>query len=120
MRSTTAVGQSMSDAMILSCQLGEKHEWMKWVTEIPFLKFPPEWRVKVIPPFAGAIARFIVKIPDCSDTVSVYLDCYNCLGFANGPYWEVYPHHGDTGRCAMEDTETLLKMIADRSEGDDD
>lgn len=81
----------------------------KWISEIPYLNFKPEWQVKVIPPFAGAVIRFIIK--NGEKTISVYLDCYNKLGCYNKPYWEIYPYLDDTFRCDMSDTESLLEAI---------
>jgi len=68
-------------------------EWMKWVEEIPAISFKEEWKVKIIPPFAGAIARFHVGNGDRD--VSVYLDCCNKLGYFGEPYWEIYPYKDD-------------------------
>lgn len=82
----------------------------KWVKEIPFLKFKSEWDVKVIPPFCGAVVRFLVKFND--KEISVYLDCYNNLGAVGKPYWEIYPYvNDDVYRCYMNETENLLHAI---------
>jgi hypothetical protein len=91
--------------------------WREWCEKVPFIRFPADWDVRVIPPFAGALARFIVRLPD-GETRSVYLDVNNSLGFYADPpepYWEVYPYQGDTGRCDMADVEELIRMIGDRS-----
>lgn len=89
--------------------------WRKACNMVPFIKLPPEWKIAVIPPFGGAMARFLVKLP--SGTVkSVYLDFYNALGIHGDPptpYWEVHPYRGDFGRCDMIDTRKLLRMIGD-------
>lgn len=84
-------------------------EYDKWVKEIPFIKFDNDWEVKVIPPFATAVARF--QVQKGKAFVSVYLDCYDNLGIFGKPYWEVYPHEGDVYRCEMNNTEELLKAI---------
>ena len=84
-------------------------EYRKWTKEIPQLQFNSEWRVKVIPPFGGAIVRFIVE--NNGKEISVYLDCYDELGCYGEPYWEMSPFKGDTYRCDMNDTGTLLRMI---------
>lgn len=89
------------------------HEWDKWALVIPFINFPAEWEVKVIPPFGGAIVRFIVKHKQTQKTCSVYLDCYSELGACSTPYWEIYPYENDCYRCYMEKTEDLLKAIAE-------
>lgn len=82
----------------------------KWSEKIPFIQFPSSWFVKPIYPFAGAMTRFLVSEDEVKD-VSVYLDCHNNLGYADGPYWEVYPVDDGTARCKMEDVESLLKFI---------
>lgn len=93
----------------------EKHErWREIIGQIPYIPFPKGWRVAIIPPFAGAVARFLVK-PDRSRRVkSVYLDWYDNLGHYGEPYWEVHPYRGDIGRCPVADTRKLLQMIADK------
>lgn len=85
-------------------------EHSKWKKEIPYIQFPADWQVQISPPFAGAVVRFRVKKDNAE--VSIYLDCYNRLGYYSKPYWEVYPHEGDVYRCDMLDTNSLLKAIA--------
>lgn len=65
--------------------------------------------VQISPPFSGAVVRFRVKKDKAE--VSIYLDCYDRLGFYGEPYWEVHPHEGDVYRCDMADTESLLNAI---------
>ena len=89
-------------------------EYNKWCGEIPHIKFPTDWEVQIIPPFAGAVARFKIRKGDAN--VSIYLDCYDRLGCYGQPYWEVYPHHDDVFRCDMADTDSLLKAIAESIE----
>lgn len=89
----------------------DSFEWRKWAEEIPFIKWPSDWEVKAIPPFAGAIIRYHIKTKNCK-SVSVYLDCYDCLGFVNQPYWEVYPIDNDCERCLMAETDKLLGIIS--------
>lgn len=84
-------------------------EYEKWIKEIPFIKFDSDWEVKIIPPLFGAVVRFQVQKGE--SIVSVYLDCYDTLGFFGQPYWEVYPYDGDVYRCEMNNTEELLKAI---------
>lgn len=92
------------------CKMGEIFEWDKWIKEIPFIKFPRTWKIKFIPPFNGAVVRFLVSRKG-KNNVSVYLDCYDILGFMMKPYWETYPYEGDCGRCEMNDIPELLRMI---------
>ena len=82
----------------------------KWRLGIPFLKFPENYEIKVIPPFAGAVVRFKVRFNDRE--ISVYLDCYDMLGFVNEPYWEIYPStNGDVARFVMNDVKGLIDEI---------
>lgn len=96
----------------------QKHEWYKWAEEIPYISFPAEWEVRVIPPFGGTIARFWVrpKVGKGDIHCSIYLDCYDVLGCYGEPYWEVYPHDFDVFRCDMNDTESLLNAIKESFE----
>lgn len=84
---------------------------MEKMSEIPWISFPSDWKVQIIPPFCGAIARFRVELPD-GRTKSIYLDYFDRLGSFGQPYWECYPCDGDTFRCAMDETDELLKAIA--------
>lgn len=103
-------------------RIEEKEQWRQWCDKIPFIPFPDGWQIQIIPPFVGAMARFRVRLPQHKegDSVSIYLDCFDRLGFFGEPYWEVYPYQGDTGRCPMADVKTLIEMIADREERKDD
>lgn len=80
--------------------------WQKWMPRIPQLSFPPDWRVRIWPPFGGALIRFQVD-----DKISVYLNVNNALGYMNEPYWEIYPYEGDTFRCPMNETDELIAAI---------
>jgi hypothetical protein len=82
----------------------------KWMREIPYIRFPSDWEVQVSPPFSGAVVRFRVK--KGKSDISVYLDCYDNLGFMGRPYWEIYPYNDDTFRCAMNDTDGLIQAIS--------
>jgi len=94
-------------------------ETRKWVGEIPFIKFPSDWKIQIVPPFSGATVRFVVKKNKAH--VSVYLDCYNNLGlyghnaendnFVAEPYWEVYPYNEDAYRCGMDEIKKLIRAI---------
>ena len=93
-----------------------KDEWRKWANEIPYINFKEDWLVKVIPPFAGAIARFVVSHKDNpKKSISIYLDCYSRLGFMDKPYWEMYPRayddYEDTERFYINEVEELVVAI---------
>jgi len=98
----------------------KQFETMRWVDEIPTINFKPDWDVKIIPPFGGAVVRFIVTKGKAR--VSVYLDCYDLIGIYGEPYWEIYPGYfytekdgdivyEDTMRYDMKDTSGLIKGI---------
>lgn len=89
----------------------EAQDWRGWCKRIPAINFKQEWDVKIIPPFSGAMVRFIVEYNGKS--ASVYLDCFDALGYFGAPYWEVYPVGDDVGRVAMEDVAGLLWLIED-------
>lgn len=95
-----------------------QHEWRKWLSEIPTITFPSDWAVQIVPPFGGAVARFCVHKE--GKRISVYLDCYDELGFVGQPYWEMYPYKGDTYRCLMNDTDELVQKIKEALEDKDD
>ena len=94
--------------MIERWEVERVEQWRDWAEKIPALKFNPDWEVKISPPFAGAIARFIVN-----GKISVYLDAHCVLGFYldNAPYWEIYPVDGDTYRVGIDDTTELMEVI---------
>ena len=100
-----------STIMRLSCELREASEWDKWIEEIPYIQFPLGWKIKIIPPYVGAVIRFLVSLPGKKGNISVYLDCYSILGCVDKPYWEVYPYKDDTIRVGLNEIEELLAYI---------
>jgi hypothetical protein len=87
-----------------------EYEWDKWRKEIPDIKFPSDWKVKIIPPFGGAVIRFLVS--KGSKTVSVYLDCYGELGAMDKPYWEIYPDKdGYNSRFYINEVDEFMQEI---------
>lgn len=101
-------GGNMGDFLI-NALYERKREYGKWAEEIPYIKFPKNYEVKIMPPFNNAIVRFLVKCNNAS--VSVYLDCYDKLGSVGKPYWEIYPYENDTFRCLLKETDLLLEAI---------
>jgi hypothetical protein len=86
--------------------------WRDMLHDIPALRFPPHWHVRMSPPFSGAIVRFRVSLDgDTDHESSVYLDVWDRIGYMGEPYWEVYPYQDDVGRCPMNDTVKLMDMI---------
>lgn len=100
---------------ILSLLAGEAFEWRKWAKEIPFIKWPSGWLIKAVPPYGGAVIRYLIKKPDGQE-ISVYLDCYCSLGFFTEPYWEAYPINGDTFRCGLNEIYELIDAIENSKE----
>ena len=98
----------MRDA-IKQAELERDERWTYWIKRIPAIKFKGSWEVKVIPPFAGAMARFWIDEGEAH--VSVYLDVDDSLGCVGEPYWEVYPIDGDTFRCFLHETKELIDAI---------
>lgn len=96
---------------MMSAQMEQEFELGKWANEIPYIKWPSDWEVKAVPPFTGAIIRYWIKTP--RGRVSVYLDCYDLIGYFGEPYWEIYPNiDGDVDRVKMNDVEGLLQCIS--------
>lgn len=69
-----------------------EENWGDLISDIPSLNFKPEWDIKIIPPFGGAMGRFTVKYKD--KIISVYYDVNDSLGYMGEPYWELYPTQG--------------------------
>jgi hypothetical protein len=98
-------------------EVESQQKWREEVKHIPFIQFPVDWKVQIIPPFGDAVIRFRVKLPSGMDK-SVYLDVRDSLGCVGSPYWEVYPYHDDIFRCPREDVTALLEAIADETPGE--
>ncbi len=91
----------------------QAEDWDSMEDKIPYITFPPNWRVKVIPPMRGAMARFLITLPLTEQVrTSVYLDTFDRLGVRGSPYWEVYPYNDDTARYDIDDTAGLLAGIS--------
>lgn len=95
----------------------------EWAAEIPFFKLPPHISIAVIPSFAGALARFLLRNEITKKDISVYFDAYNFLGFyGEEPYWELFPNlEGDVSRYKMSDIDDLINeaiIILDTCEGE--
>lgn len=104
--------QEGASARLMRYQVEEREEWMKWVKEMPYLHFKSSWEVQVIPPFGGALARFVVRLKDAPDTwISIYFDPHCNLGYMKGPYWEVYPIGEDTERWLVGEEQEMIESI---------
>ena len=96
-------------------EIEREEDWQKISSEIPYLSFPSHWKVKIIPPSGGALARFLILKDNTKpngESLSVYLDWFSRLGCMKNPYWELYPDSdGDCSRFALEETEALIAAI---------
>lgn len=74
-----------------------EEKWDHYISMIPFFKFPSYWEIQIIPPFHGALIRFMVRDSKSKKNVSVYLDVNKSLGIFEdgGPYWEIYITNSD-------------------------
>ena len=98
-------------------EIEDKQKWREEIKVIPFINFPADWLIQVIPPFGDAVVRFRVRLPSGKEK-SIYLDSRESLGLYDNlePYWEVYPYRGDTARCGINEILELLKYIGDEDE----
>lgn len=99
----------------LRCEVERSEKWSEWDRKMPKLHFKPEWGVKIIPPFGGAIVRFTIDYG--GKYVSVYFDAYNRLGIMNQPYWEVYDFHDGPFRFYEYETDEMMAYITSVLEG---
>lgn len=97
--------------MIKRYEIEEKEKWRDILSQIPFIKFKKNWSVKIIPPFGGAITRFLVRQDGTEFNISVYLDFYDSLGCVGKPYWEIYPYEDDVLRLLLSETDDLVCYI---------
>lgn len=108
--------QDLKDAEIAAYKVAMLEKWREWGTKIPRLKFDADWEVAIIPPFGGALARFVVY--KNGKYVSVYFDAYSRLGSMYDendepiPYWECYPtSDGEAERFLLGEEEQLMKEM---------
>ena len=105
--------RSVEDSMIIS-KYDNLQECRGWGARIPALHFEKEWDVKIIPPFAGAIIRFVIDYN--GKHVSVYFDAYSELGWMYDndeqpiPYFEYYDGV-DTHRYYLDESEQMMNDI---------
>ena len=105
------------DLYLKRSEIETAEKWREWCKRMPDLQFDADWKVRIIPPFAGALARFIVSKGD--KHVSVYFDAYSQLGFMYDendnpiPYFEIYPapDTDDVRRYYLNETDAMLGDI---------
>lgn len=89
-------------------------DYERWMKELPFLTIPEGFRIKVVPPFHGAVIRFWIQKADAVDmenSVSVYFDSANVLGWMSEPYWEAYSIDGDCARYKVGEEDKMMEDI---------
>lgn len=101
----------MNDDFLLPYKVDKQMEYLSWAGKIPYISFPDDWEVRIIPPFSGAIVRFLARLKGKEKSISVYLDCYQKLGCMDAPYWEAYKIGDDTIRFYLDETNELIKAI---------
>ena len=110
----TTVDASDNESMIRRAEAALWKRYREWSYKIPHVPFRHEWDVRAVPPHGGAMVRYHVRYKDAF--VSVYLDCYDRLGWVGSPYWEIHP--GETGRDCdcdrflLDETQELVGGIA--------
>lgn len=85
--------------------------WREICDQVPYLSFQPDWKVKVIPPFGGAMARFVIE--KNGKSISVYYDTMDRLGFVGQPYFEAYPINNDAARFGRDEVDEMMKAISE-------
>lgn len=94
-------------------KLEQAEEWREISRSLPYLSFPPNCEVKIIPPVGGALMRFVIRLKANPDkTISVYFDQFSRLGCMDKPYWEMYPNEDEnTSRYYQGEEEALMLEI---------
>lgn len=92
----------------------EQEKWKYWCYKMPALRFDPSWDVYIIPPYAGAMARFLVRKGE--RFADVYFDAYSRLGWMMAgsepiPYFELYPWENDVKRYRLDEVDELMNDI---------
>ena len=88
--------------------------YRKWCKELPALHFEKEWDVMILPPYAGAIIRFVIRYKD--KAISVFFDANSRLGYMYDeneepiPYYEMYDGE-DIHRYYLGEHEQMMDDI---------
>lgn len=101
---------------MLRLQLESTENWRGFCPSLPYFSFPPEWEVRTLPPFGGALLRFSVRKRGGGKEISVYFDVFDvfdALGFADQQqYWEIYPDsYGDLQRFLTHELKEMFEEI---------
>ena len=107
------IGTSVNKALMLS-KVEQMHDFRGWSHKLPAFHFDKEWDVKIIPPFSGAVIRFVIDYN--GKHVSVYFDAYSELGWMYDdneepiPYFEYYDGE-ETHRYWLDESEQMMNDI---------
>lgn len=96
-----------------SHQLEDALDYGRWMRELPFMEIPAGFKIKVVPPWHGAVVRFWIQKADAVDMekcISVYFDSRNVLGSMDQPYYEAYSIDDECQRYFVGEED---KMMAD-------
>lgn len=116
----------MRDSYVNEMERGKiehAEDWRGWCYKIPAIQFDSAWNVRVIPPFAGALARFWIEYNN--KWVSVYFDGFSRLGWMMDsndnpiPYYEMYDGD-DTTRYYLDETDQMMEDIRKVLNGSND
>jgi hypothetical protein len=98
--------------------------WVEEADTIPFIQFPADWQIKIMPPYYDVVIRYKIKLPS-GVVKSVFLDSRCSLSDhfdQNGrplSYWEVFPVGKKYGQCGKLDVDMLIKLISyEEAEGE--
>lgn len=99
---------------LMLAQIEQICDYRGWARKLPAFHFDKEWDVLIVPPFAGAIIRFVISYN--GKYVSVYFDAYSELGWMYDkneqpiPYFEYYDGE-DTYRYLINESEQMMNDI---------
>lgn len=96
-------------------RIEQVEDWRGLSRNLPYLSFPADCEVNIIPPSGGALVRFLIRLKaNPEKTISVYFDQFSRLGCMDEPYWEMYPNKDDnTSRYYQGGEEELMAEIID-------
>ena len=95
----------MTSDSLARAKIEEAEEWDR--VDIPPFVVPAGWTIKLVPPFAGAMARMIVTNAH-GGKVSVYFDAQDALGVVGFSYWEIYPIENQTAADVADNTQRFF------------
>lgn len=90
-------------------QCDDIFEWTSyWIENIPYLNFEPDWQVKSLPPYNGAITNIHIKKGD--NLIKLALYSCSVKAIVQGPYW-VLDFNGNIEHFDVNFTNTMMQHI---------